>query len=66
MKENSNLRNELKTLCKYVEKSKAEGIVEFQPSQTYFDELRALYGDNFKDFHKRAIFLFLGVDFSQV
>ena len=45
-------------------KAKAEAVLEFQLSQTYFDELGALYGDDFKDFRKQATLLLLGMDFS--
>lgn len=66
MKENSNLKSELMGLCEYMDKAKVEAIAEFQTSQTYFDEMGAMYGDDFKDFRKQAILLYPGVEFSQV
>ena len=34
-------------------------------SQAYFNKVGVQYGDDFEDFHKQAILLFLGLDFSQ-
>lgn len=66
MKENSNLRTELTALHKHVDEVKDEAITEFQTSQAYFDEIGIQYGNDFEDFHKQAILLFPGMDFSQV
>ena len=66
MKENSNLRTELNALREHVDKVKDEAIAEFQTSQAYIDEIGIQYGNDFEDFHKQAILLFPGMDFSQV
>lgn len=64
-KENSNLRTKLTALCEHVDKVKDEAITKFQTSQAYFDEIGIQYGNGFEDFHKQAILLFPGMDFSQ-
>ena len=34
--------------------------------QAYFNEMGVQYGDDFEDFLKQAMLLFLGLDFSQI
>ena len=65
-KKNSNLKTKLTTLRKHVDKVGDEAVIELQTSQAYFNEMWIQYGDDFEDFRKQAILLFLGLDFSQI
>lgn len=63
-KANSNLTIELIVFCEHVDKVRAKAIVDFQVSQSYYDELGIQYDDDFEDFCKQATLLFPGMDFS--
>ena len=65
-KKNSNLKTKLTTLRKHVDKVGDEAVIELQTSQAYCNEMGIQYGDDFEDFRKQAILLFLGLDFSQI
>ena len=49
-----------------MEKVKEEAIEEYQVSQPYFNQMGGNYGDEFEDFHKQAVLMFLDLDFSQI
>ena len=40
--------------------------LELKTFQAYFNEMGVQYGDDFEDFLKQAMLLFLGLDFSQI
>nr|POE52996.1 hypothetical protein CFP56_06858 [Quercus suber] len=66
VKENANLKFEVVALHEHMEQVREEAIEEYQVSQPYFNEMGVYYGNEFEDFHKQAILMFLDLDFSQI
>nr|POF20766.1 hypothetical protein CFP56_76015 [Quercus suber] len=66
VKENANLKFEVAALHEHMEQVREEAIEEYQVSQPYFNEMGVYYGNEFEDFHKQAILMFLDLDFSQI
>ena len=60
------MKTEVVALHEHMDKIKEKAIKEFRVSQPYFNEMGDYYGDDFEDFYKQVVLMFLDLDFSQI
>lgn len=65
-KANINLMIELATLCKQIDKVKADTVAAFWISQPFFEECGVFYGDKFDDCLKQVVVVYPDLGLSQV
>ena len=58
-KENALLKSEVAALYKHMGKVNKEAIEQYQRFQPYFNEMVGYYRDDFEDFQKQAVLMFL-------